>query len=172
MDRLRPEDESIICAFNCSDRRLRSDSDHERVVCRSPKPTASRQRHSRAAGWGWGVGLIDEFRRFYPTAHTAAHVVGFTSIDDTGLEGVEFQFDQVLRGTDGREQVLIDGEHRRRKVVETVQVYESMRPGEDLVLSIDQRVQYFAFRALLNAVKRYRARAATAVVTAASASSC
>jgi len=108
-----------------------------------------------------GVYLQREHRRYYPAADLAGHLVGFTDVDDRGQEGVELAYDATLEGSDGREQVLRD---RKGHVVEPVRSLRAARPGADVVLGIDRRVQYFAFRALATAVKRHRARAASAVV--------
>ncbi len=108
-----------------------------------------------------GIYLQREYRRYYPAAALAGHIVGFTDVDDQGQEGIELAFNDTLRGVDGSEQVLRD---RKGKQVEVVRVIKTVRAGEDVVLSLDRRVQYFAYRALLKAVKKHRAQAATAVV--------
>ncbi len=108
-----------------------------------------------------GVYLQREYRRYYPEADLTGHVLGFTDVDDRGQEGVELAYDATLQGIDGLEQVLRD---RKGHVVEAVRSLRETRAGQDLIVTIDRRVQYFAFRALASAVKRHRARAATAVV--------
>lgn len=108
-----------------------------------------------------GVYLQREYRRYYPAADLTGHLLGFTDVDDRGQEGIELAYDAVLQSTPGREQVLRD---RKGHVVGAVQSLQAPRPGDDLYLSIDRRVQYFAFRALASAVKRHKARAASAVV--------
>ncbi len=108
-----------------------------------------------------GIYLQREYRRYYPAAALTGHLVGFTNVDDQGQEGIELAFNDTLRGVNGAEQVLRD---RKGRQVEAVRAVKAARAGEDVVLSLDRRVQYFAYRALLKAVKQHRARSATAVV--------
>ncbi len=108
-----------------------------------------------------GIYLQREYRRYYPAAEGAAHVVGFTNVDDQGQEGLELAFDEWLRGVDGRKQVIRD---RLGRAVEEVARIAAPRPGRDLVLSMDLRIQSLAYRALKTAVQRHRARAGSLVL--------
>ena len=108
-----------------------------------------------------GVYFEREFRRYYPEAEVAAHVVGFTDIDGEGQEGVEFAYDSVLRGVSGAKQVIQD---RLGRSVEDVQNVRSARPGHDVYLTIDLRLQSLAYRALKAAVAHHRASAGSVVV--------
>lgn len=108
-----------------------------------------------------GVYLQREYRRYYPTGEVAAHVIGFTNVDDVGQEGLELAFEQWLRGVDGSKRVLRD---RLGRTIEDVERIKAPRAGRDLVLSIDRRLQYLAYRALKSAVHRHRARSGSAVV--------
>jgi cell division protein FtsI (penicillin-binding protein 3) len=108
-----------------------------------------------------GVYVQREYRRYYPMGEVAAHVVGFTNVDDMGQEGIELAFDDRLKGTSGSKRVLRD---RIGQTVADVEPIRAPKAGQDLVLSIDKRVQYLAYRTLLSAVKRNRARAGSAVV--------
>jgi cell division protein FtsI (penicillin-binding protein 3) len=108
-----------------------------------------------------GVYPQREYRRYYPLSEVAAHVVGFTNVDDAGQEGIELAFDDLLAGTSGSKRVLRD---RTGQTVADVEPIRGPKPGQDLVLSIDKRIQYHAYRALLAAVKRNQARAGSAVV--------
>ncbi len=108
-----------------------------------------------------GVEVRREYRRYYPAGEAAGHVVGFTDIDDRGQEGVELAWDRLLRGEDGRNRVIVAPGNR---VVEDLGVIRPMRPGADLALSIDRRLQYLAYRELKAAVARHRARAGWAVL--------
>ncbi|MFT5174224.1 MAG: cell division protein FtsI (penicillin-binding protein 3) [Gammaproteobacteria bacterium] len=108
-----------------------------------------------------GVYLQREYRRYYPGSDLTGHVVGFTDIDDRGQEGIELAFDQSLQGVTGSVQVLRD---RKGHVVEAVRDIDATRAGKDLYLSIDRRLQYFAFRALASAVKRHKAHGGSVVV--------
>ena len=108
-----------------------------------------------------GVYFEREFRRYYPEAEVAAHVVGFTNIDGAGQEGVELAYDSVLRGVSGAKQVIQD---RLGRSVEDIQNVRSARPGDDVYLTIDLRLQSLAYRALKAAVAHHRAAAGSVVV--------
>lgn len=108
-----------------------------------------------------GVYLQREYRRYYPTGEVSAHVVGFTNVDDVGQEGIELAYNHWLEGTDGSKRVLRD---RLGRVVEDIESIKSAYNGQDLVLSIDRRIQYIAYRALKTAVQRHGAASGSAVV--------
>ncbi|HFQ91466.1 MAG TPA: penicillin-binding protein 2, partial [Chromatiales bacterium] len=108
-----------------------------------------------------GVSLQREYRRFYPAGEVAAHVVGFTNIDDVGQEGLELAYDEWLRGTPGRKRVLKD---RLGRIVENVERVAEPAPGKDLKLSLDLRLQYLAYRELKTAVRLHKARSGSAVI--------
>lgn len=92
-----------------------------------------------------GVFAQREFRRFYPQGEAVAHVLGFTNVDDQGQEGVELAFDDWLSGTPGAQKVIRD---RHGRIVEHVDLLRPAEPGKDLVLSIDRRIQFLAYREL------------------------
>ncbi len=108
-----------------------------------------------------GVALQREYRRYYPTGEVCAHVIGFTNVDDVGQEGLELAFDDWLRGTPGAKRVIQD---RLGRVVEDVESIEAPRPGRDLVLSLDRRIQYLAYRQLKATVRQSRAKSGSVVV--------
>ena len=108
-----------------------------------------------------GVHLKPEYRRYYPMGAAASHVLGFTGIDDGGQEGLELAFDDVLSGENGARRVIKD---RLGRIVENLERIRPARPGRDVVLSIDRRIQSLAYRALRHGVQRHRARAGSAVV--------
>ena len=108
-----------------------------------------------------GVYLLREYRRYYPAGEVAGHVVGFTTIDDKGQEGLELDYDQLLNGEDGAKRVIQD---MYGHYVQNVESIRAPRPGGDLVTSIDLRIQYLAYRELKAAMQEYRARAGSIVV--------
>ena len=108
-----------------------------------------------------GVYLLREYERFYPAGEVTGHVVGFTTIDDRGQEGLELSYDGLLNGEDGAKRVLQDMYGR---YVENVDSIRAPRPGRDLVTSIDLRIQYLAYRELKAAMQQYRARAGSVTV--------
>ncbi|MFN3769592.1 MAG: peptidoglycan D,D-transpeptidase FtsI family protein [Ectopseudomonas guguanensis] len=108
-----------------------------------------------------GVYAIEEFRRFYPAGEVAAHVVGFTDIDDRGREGMELAYEDWLAGVPGKRQVLKD---RRGKLIKDVQVAQNAKAGKALALSIDLRLQYLAHRELRNALLEHDAKAGSLVM--------
>ncbi|MBE7376022.1 peptidoglycan D,D-transpeptidase FtsI family protein [Pseudomonas lopnurensis] len=108
-----------------------------------------------------GVYAQEEFRRFYPAGEVAAHVVGFTDIDDRGREGMELAYDEWLAGIPGKRQVLKD---RRGRLIKDVQVVQNAKAGKAMALSIDLRLQYLAHSELRNVVQEYGAKAASLVM--------
>lgn len=108
-----------------------------------------------------GVAAQREFRRFYPAGAVAAHVLGFTNIDDVGQEGLELAFNDWLTGTPGVKRVIRD---RLGRVVENVDLLRAAQPGHDLVLSIDRRLQYLAYRELSAALRERDASAGSVVM--------
>jgi cell division protein FtsI (penicillin-binding protein 3) len=108
-----------------------------------------------------GVYLQQEYRRYYPEGEITAHVVGFTNIDDHGQEGLELGYDGWLIGEAGKKWVIKD---RIGRVISDVQTVSEQQRGRDLVLSIDRRIQYLAYRALLQGVKENQATSGSAVV--------
>jgi cell division protein FtsI (penicillin-binding protein 3) len=108
-----------------------------------------------------GVNLSREYRRYYPAGEVTAHVVGFTTVDDQGQEGLEQGFDQLLNGEDGSKRVIQDLYGR---YVENIESIRAPRPGRDLVTSIDLRIQYLAYRDLKAAMQEYQAQAGSVIV--------
>jgi cell division protein FtsI (penicillin-binding protein 3) len=108
-----------------------------------------------------GVFLTQEDRRYYPAGEVTAHVVGFTNIDDVGQEGVELALDERLRGKPGSKRVI---KNRLGQVVEEVELVSSPQHGEDVVLTIDRRIQYLAYRELKAAVQKRRAESGSIVI--------
>jgi len=108
-----------------------------------------------------GVYLQREYRRYYPAGEVAAHVLGFTNIDDVGQEGLELAYNDWLRGESGRKMVIKDRLGRTIKHVESIQ---AAQPGKDLTLSIDRRLQYLTYRELKRAVLQYKAKSGSAII--------
>ena len=108
-----------------------------------------------------GVYTSREYRRYYPAGEVSGHLLGFTNVDDAGQEGLELAFDHWLAGEAGAKRVIQD---RYGRIVENVESIRPARPGRDLVLSIDLRIQYLAYRELKAAVREQRARAGSIVV--------
>jgi len=108
-----------------------------------------------------GVHLKPEYRRFYPAGEVAAHVVGFTDLDDQGKEGLELALENALAGSKGRKKVVKDRQGHEVQILEDLQ---EMQSGQDVVLSVDQRLQYLAYRELKAAVASSKAKAGSAIV--------
>ena len=108
-----------------------------------------------------GIYQRTEFKRQYPEGEAAAHVVGFTNVEDNGQEGIELLYNSTLLGRAGSRHVIKD---RLGQSVE--QVGESVPPvaGKDVQLSIDTKVQFFAYQKLRDAVMNNRAQAGSIVV--------
>ena len=108
-----------------------------------------------------GIHQRMEYRRQYPEGETAAHVVGFTNVEDKGQEGMELAFDKELAGRDGSRRVIKD---RLGRVVEDVGELSPPIDGRDLQLSVDSKVQFFAYQKLRDAVLANKAKAGSVVV--------
>jgi cell division protein FtsI (penicillin-binding protein 3) len=107
-----------------------------------------------------GIGLKRESRRYYPAGEVSAHLIGVTGIDGHGLEGVERSYDNWLTGESGKQVIRKD---RYGRVVENISL-EEKREGKSLTLTIDQRIQAIAYRAVKQAVADFRATSASAVM--------
>ena len=108
-----------------------------------------------------GVNLSREYRRYYPAGEVTGHLLGFTDVDDTGQEGAELAFDHWLGGEDGAKRVIQDSEGNK---VEDIESIRAVRPGRELALSIDLRLQYLAYRELKAAIRDNRASSGSAVI--------
>ncbi|MFN7095370.1 MAG: peptidoglycan D,D-transpeptidase FtsI family protein, partial [Burkholderiales bacterium] len=108
-----------------------------------------------------GIYSVQEFKRFYPNGEVAAHVVGFTNIDDQGSEGIEYARDKNLVGTNGQQQILRD---RQGRVIDNLANSQPAVNGQNIQLSIDNRIQYIAYNALKKQVAKYQAKGGSAVV--------
>ena len=108
-----------------------------------------------------GVHEVREYKRKYPEGEAAAHVVGFTNVEDRGQEGIELAFEKELAGRDGTRRVIKD---RLGRVVEDVG--ESVAPldGQDIGLAVDSKVQFFAYQRIRDAVSANKAKAGSVVV--------
>jgi cell division protein FtsI (penicillin-binding protein 3) len=108
-----------------------------------------------------GIYQRKEYRRKYPEGEAAAHVVGFTNVENNGQEGVELSFNGDLAGRAGSRRVIKD---RLGRVVEGVGEQTPPVDGKDLQLSIDSKVQFFAYQKLRDAVIANKAKAGSVVV--------
>lgn len=108
-----------------------------------------------------GVGIDTEYRRFYPGGEMLGHVVGYTDMDDAGQEGMELIYNSTLAARPGARRVIQDG---RGRVVEEVEQLRAPHHGDDLVLSIDRRLQFLAYRELMRAVNEHRALSGSAAL--------
>ncbi|AEC18547.1 peptidoglycan glycosyltransferase [Pusillimonas sp. T7-7] len=102
-----------------------------------------------------------EMRRFYPEGDVTAHVIGFTNIEDKGIEGVELAFNEELSGRPGSRNVIKD---RLGRVIEDVRAIVPPVDGQDLMLSIDSGLQFDMYSALKKALAEHKAKAAAGVV--------
>ncbi len=108
-----------------------------------------------------GVYFEREFKRYYPYGEVTSHLVGFTNIDDVGQEGLERNYESYLRGVPGSKRVIMDG---KRRIIADVEEIQPPVSGKDLILSIDQRIQYSAYRELKASVMEHKAVSGALVV--------
>lgn len=108
-----------------------------------------------------GVFGQTEYKRFYPAGEVTAQIIGLTNVDEAGQEGIELAFNNVLSGADGKKRVLKDLYGRTVRDVESI---KAVAPGKNLYLTIDQNLQYLAYRELKAAVTQYHAVAGSLVL--------
>ncbi len=108
-----------------------------------------------------GVFLKREYRRYYPGGEIVSHMLGFTDIDDNGQEGIELALQDELAGKPGSRRVIRD---RKGHIVEDVENIRAPRPGQNISLAIDSKIQYLAYRELKQAVEANKAKAGGIVV--------
>jgi cell division protein FtsI (penicillin-binding protein 3) len=108
-----------------------------------------------------GLHLRREFRRYYPAGEVAAHVVGFTNVDDLGQEGVERAYQDWLAGRAGRRQIQRD---RRGNTIRDLAPIKTAQMGGNLALALDLKIQYLAHRELAAAIATHKAKGGSVVV--------
>ena len=108
-----------------------------------------------------GIYQSREYRRRYPEGESAAHVVGFTNLEDQGQEGIELAFQTQLQGHNGSRGVVKD---RLGRVIEDIGTHIDPADGSDIALSVDAKVQFFAYQQIRDAVAEHKAKAGSVVV--------
>jgi len=140
-------------------RRVTSNLDREFVyLVRHMRPSDAAQVEALGIP---GVYLLREYRRYYPAGEVTGHVIGFTSVDDVGQEGLELAFDHSLGGEPGAKRVIQD---RLGRTVEDIESIRAPRPGADLIASMDLRIQYLAYRELKAAIQKHNAKSGSLVM--------
>jgi cell division protein FtsI (penicillin-binding protein 3) len=108
-----------------------------------------------------GISSTSEYRRFYPMGEALSHVIGFTNIDDKGVEGIERSRNQMLAGESGKKRVVRDG---RGRLIENIEQIKEMKPGQQVTLSIDKRIQFQTYKELKGTIYQLNAKAGSVVV--------
>ncbi|MDQ7969979.1 MAG: penicillin-binding protein 2 [Oxalicibacterium faecigallinarum] len=108
-----------------------------------------------------GINTRKEYKRYYPEGQAMAHIVGFTNVEDKGIEGMELAYQKTLAGVPGSRRVIRD---RLGNVVEDIEAIREPHDGQDLTLSIDSKLQYIAFSNLKAAVEANKAKAGGIVI--------
>lgn len=139
------------------DSKIVSDKTFVYVKRQVPPETADRIAHLNLPG----MHQEKEYRRYYPTGDMTAHIVGFTGVDDKGLEGVELAFQNSLLGHSGNRSVIKD---RRGQIVEDVGALKPPMDGKDVRLALDSKIQYLAYSHLKTAIDNNKAKAGGAIV--------
>ncbi|WP_018076799.1 peptidoglycan D,D-transpeptidase FtsI family protein [Thiobacillus denitrificans] len=125
------------------------------------RPVTPEQAVKIAAMGAPGLHLRREFRRYYPAGEVAAHVVGFTNVDDLGQEGVERAYQDWLAGRAGERQILRD---RRGNTIRDLAPIKTAQMGGNLALALDLKIQYLAHRELAAAIATHKAKGGSVVV--------
>jgi len=109
-----------------------------------------------------GIYFTEESRRYYPKGTLASHILGISGIDNTGLEGIDKQYNDLVGGTKGR--IVIEHDAANRPIPEATHKYISPVDGANLILTIDETIQYIAERELEKVYNERMAKAATVIV--------
>jgi stage V sporulation protein D (sporulation-specific penicillin-binding protein) len=109
-----------------------------------------------------GIDLTQESRRFYPRGSLSSHIIGFAGIDSQGLDGVELRYDGDLRGVPGR--IVVEYDARGQEIPQAVRRFYPSTEGNDIVLTIDETVQYIAERELDRAMRETSAKHGSIIV--------
>ena len=108
-----------------------------------------------------GISFENDFQRFYPAAEVTANLVGLTSMENVGVEGIEKAQNRSLSGIAGRRKVLKD---KLGRFVDDIDDIKLPQEGNDVTLSIDRRIQYLTYRELAKSIEEHKAQAGSAVV--------
>ncbi len=108
-----------------------------------------------------GIHFQKEFKRYYPDSNSISQLIGFTDVDDQGLEGIELAYQDWLKGIVGKKRVIKD---RIGRVIDELGIIKQPRPGRDMTLSIDRRLQYLAYSELNKTVKEFAAKSGSLVI--------
>lgn len=108
-----------------------------------------------------GINFQEEFKRFYPDADSTAQLLGFTNVDDKGIEGLELAYQSWLEGVNGKKKVVKD---RYGRIIEELATLKEPRAGHVLQLSIDHRIQFFAYHELQATLEKFGAKSGSVVV--------
>lgn len=109
-----------------------------------------------------GLDFIREVKRSYPNKELASHILGYAGLDNYGLEGVELTYEEYLRGAPGRMILIRDGTRKTLPIVDEYTI--PPKDGYDIVLTIDESIQYIAERELDKVFKEYKAKGASIIV--------
>jgi cell division protein FtsI (penicillin-binding protein 3) len=107
-----------------------------------------------------GVSFVPERRRFYPKRQLAAHVLGYVGMDNEGMSGVEYAFEEEIRGEDGRQIIWTDARNRPA----ASRVDKRPQPGRSLLLTIDETLQHIAQSELEEAVRESGSKSGVAIL--------
>jgi len=159
---LSPADTRALAGLldmDVQDLNRRLDSERDFVYLRRQLPPAVAKRVAELKLPG--IHQQQEYRRYYPGGDVTAHMLGFTSIDDIGQEGVELSYDAQLKGHPGSRRVIRD---RRGQIIEDVESIRQPRDGQDVALALDKKIQFLAYSALRDAMQQHQAKAGSVVV--------
>ncbi|MGB6865091.1 MAG: penicillin-binding protein 2, partial [Candidatus Aminicenantaceae bacterium] len=108
-----------------------------------------------------GIHFDDENKRFYPQGKRAAQLLGRVDIDDRGQSGIEYKYNTVLSGEEGKRLILRDAKHREYRF----EILKDPEPGKDLILTIDETIQYIAEKELADSLRKTRALWGTVIIS-------
>ncbi len=110
----------------------------------------------------YGIGIESQWKRYNPNGRSTCHITGFVGVDNTGLAGIEFKYENLLKGQPGYYTFTADS--ARRPIRLASEVHYKAQNGSSLILTIDSAIQNFVHDALAEQYKKYQAQSAMAIV--------
>lgn len=135
---------------------------YEVIKRKIDKPIADEIRKAQAEKKLPGISVDDDKKRFYPNGNFASYIIGFTGVDNQGLDGIEVKYDKYLRGIPGR--IISATDRDGREVPNSDEQFVNPKNGEDIYLTIDEVIQHFAEKALETAVDNSKVKKGSVIV--------
>jgi stage V sporulation protein D (sporulation-specific penicillin-binding protein) len=131
-------------------KKINRKTQYELIKQKIDKDVGSQVREWKKKNNVVGIFVDEDTKRFYPNSNLAAHVIGFTNVDNDGIDGVEKMMEQYLKGVPGK--ILSEVDASGMELTMGEEKYIQPQDGNDVILTIDETIQYFAEKALEKAI--------------------